>query len=285
MIKMFASDLDGTLLNALHETDGFIRRAIDELLRAGLHVVPATGRSSLPAGPHGFGGLGVEAVCANGSLVRDADGSVIKAFTVDSAVAEELLRAFPMICFDFATPEGLFSNGSREQHDAGFKKDSPLRRIIMRGMSGRTASSEPHVYDQPASRILAHDICKINCRVVDPGAERELKAFLAEHTDRVVNAPFDPVMFEITDVACNKGASIAWLAAYHGIAEDEVAVYGDGGNDIVMLDRFRHSYATKNGSDAAKAAANETIGHCALHAVPKHMLATVRAQRGRTVIA
>ena len=28
MIKMFASDLDGTLLNALHEADGTIRRAI-----------------------------------------------------------------------------------------------------------------------------------------------------------------------------------------------------------------------------------------------------------------
>lgn len=26
MIKMFASDLDGTLLNALHEADGTIRR-------------------------------------------------------------------------------------------------------------------------------------------------------------------------------------------------------------------------------------------------------------------
>ena len=30
MIKMFASDLDGTLLNALYEADGTIRRAIRE---------------------------------------------------------------------------------------------------------------------------------------------------------------------------------------------------------------------------------------------------------------
>ena len=35
MIKMFASDLDGTLLNALHEADGTIRRAIRELTEAG----------------------------------------------------------------------------------------------------------------------------------------------------------------------------------------------------------------------------------------------------------
>ena len=63
MIKMFASDLDGTLLNALHEADGTIRRAIRELTEAGLHVVPATGRSTLPIGEHGFTGLPLDACC------------------------------------------------------------------------------------------------------------------------------------------------------------------------------------------------------------------------------
>ena len=66
MIKMFASDLDGTLLNALHEADGTIRRAIRELTEAGLHVVPATGRSTLPIGEHGFTGLALDACCSNG---------------------------------------------------------------------------------------------------------------------------------------------------------------------------------------------------------------------------
>lgn len=97
---------------------------------------------------------------------------------------------------------------------------------------------------------MQHDVCKVNCRVPDSDMERELHAFLAEHADAVVNAPFNPAMFEITDRACNKGESVAWLANYLGFSEDEVAVYGDGGNDIVMLDRFEHAYATSNGSDA-----------------------------------
>ena len=64
-----------------------------------------------------------------------------------------------------------------------------------------------------------------------------------------------------------------------------VAVYGDGGNDIVMLDRFEHAYATSNGSDAAKRAAGNVIGNCAAHAVPRHMVATLRNDRNRTVIS
>lgn len=285
MIKMFASDLDGTLLNALHECDKTIRRAIREIGDMGLHVVPATGRSVLPYGDHGFTGLKIDSCCSNGSIIRGHNGEVLKTYSVDPEFTEELIKRFPNICFDCSTPDGMYSSGSYEMHQAGFKNDSLTKKIVMRGMRARGGLHEEQYFDQPLSEILSHDVCKINCRVTSEELERELKAFLADHADTVVNAPFDPVMFEITDIACNKGASVAWLGRYYGIEEDEIAVYGDGGNDIAMLSRFKHSYATANGSDAAKAAASETIGRCSLHAVPKHMLKTARSQRNRTVIA
>ena len=279
MIKLFASDLDGTLLNGLHETDRTIRGAIKTAIELGAHVVPATGRSVLPMGDHGFTGLKIDAVCANGSIVRGQNGELLKAFTVDPAFVEELLRAFPQICFDCCTPDGMFSSGSYEMHQEGFKRDGLFRRIVMRGMRARGGAHEEQFFDQSLSSILSHEVCKINCRVTSEELDRELKAFLADHADTVVNAPFDPVMFEITDKDCNKGESVAWLGRYYGIGEDEIAVYGDGGNDLVMLSRFRHSYATANGSDEAKAAASATIGRCELHAVPRHILKTLRGQQ------
>ena len=279
MIKLFASDLDGTLLNGLHETDRTIRSAIKTAIELGAHVVPATGRSVLPIGDHGFTGLKIDAVCANGSIVRGQNGELLKAFTVDPAFVEELLRAFPQICFDCCTPDGMFSSGSYEMHQAGFKRDGLLRRIVMRGMRARGGAHEEQFFDQSLSSILSHEVCKINCRVTSEELDRELKSFLADHADTVVNAPFDPVMFEITDKDCNKGESVAWLGRYYGIGEDEIAVYGDGGNDLVMLSRFRHSYATTNGSDEAKAAASATIGRCEFHAVPRHILKTLRSQQ------
>lgn len=279
MIKLFASDLDGTLLNALHEADRTIRGAIKKAGELGAHVVPATGRSVLPIGDRGFTGLKIDAVCANGSIVRGQNGEVLKTFSVDPAFVEELLCAFPQICFDCCTPDGMFSSGSYEMHQAGFKRDGLMRRIIMRGMRARGGAHEEQFFDQPLSSILSHEVCKINCRVTSEELDRELKAFLADHADTVVNAPFDPVMFEITDKDCNKGESVAWLGRYYGIEEDEIAVYGDGGNDLAMLSRFRHSYATANGSDAAKAAASATIGRCEFHAVPKHILKTLHNQQ------
>lgn len=279
MIKLFASDLDGTLLNGLHEADRTIRSAIKKAIDLGVHVVPATGRSVLPIGDHGFTGLKIDAVCANGSIVRGQNGEVLKTFGVDPAFVEELVRGFPQICFDCCTPDGMFSSGSYEMHQEGFKRDGLMRRIIMRGMRARGGAHEEQFFDQSLASILSHEVCKINCRVTTAELDRDLKAFLAEHTDTVVNAPFDPVMFEITDKDCNKGESVAWLGRYYGIDEDEIAVYGDGGNDIVMLSRFKHSYATANGSADAKAAASATIGRCEFHAVPKHIMRTLRSQQ------
>ena len=284
MIKLFASDLDGTLLNLFHTTDATILRAIREAIAAGAHVAAATGRTTVWYDNGGFERGTIEQVCANGSIIRGRDGEVIKSYLVDPAFIEELIPAFPGVCFDCVTADGILSSGTIEQRNAGFKTDSPWRRVLMRGMRAKASFTARQRFEVPLSEILSNDICKVNCRVPDPAQEHELHAFLADHTDTVVNAPFNPAMFEITDVACNKGASVAWLANYLGYTEDEVAVYGDAGNDIAMLERFEHSYATANGTPEAKAAANYEIGRAAFHAVPRHILRTLDAERGYTVI-
>ena len=44
MIKLFASDLDGTLLNELHESDEVIFNSIQQVLNKNLYFTIATGR-------------------------------------------------------------------------------------------------------------------------------------------------------------------------------------------------------------------------------------------------
>lgn len=284
MIKLFASDLDGTLLNLFHVADKTVVSAVREVVESGAMFAVATGRTVRTNDGYGFEGLDIAAIGSNGSVILGPDGSAIKHFSIDRAFLEELLTAFPQICFECVSPDLAYVTGTKEDRLAGFNKDSLFRRIVMRGMRGKMSALEADfLYEQPASVILEHDICKVNARVPDEGLERELHAFLDEHTDTVVDAPFNPVMFEITDKDVNKGAAVAWLAGYLGIAEDEVAVYGDGGNDIAMLERFEHAYATSNGSDAAKAAAGNVIGSCAFHAVPRHMVKTVRHQQAGPV--
>ncbi|MBE6468736.1 MAG: HAD family phosphatase [Coriobacteriaceae bacterium] len=282
MIKLFATDLDGTLLNLFHQADGTIRRALRTVTDAGAHVAIATGRTMRAPNEFGLTGAPLEAVCANGSIVLGRDGSVLRHSPVDPAFLEELTGSFPGVCFECVGLQGVFVTGSEEDRARGFKRDGVLRRVLMAGMRARaTKAAAGFRYRQSVAEVLAQDICKVNARVPDPALERELHAFLDERSEAVVNTPFDPVMFEITDARVSKGEAVAWLAGHLGFTEDEVAVYGDGGNDIAMLSRFEHAFATSNASDAAKRAAGTVIGHCAWHAVPRHMVATARRERAQ----
>ena len=244
MIKLFASDLDGTLFNALHQTDGAILRRLRRVLAAGRRVALATGRWSKTGAELGFGDLPLEVVCGNGAFVYGAGGELLRSVEIDPATVEELLRAFPTCCLVCVSTDGTFVRGSREDQLAGYLPPS--------GAMGRL--------------------------VLDPGLKAELAAFVDDHADTLVNASFDGDLFELTEASVDKGEALAWLAGHLGMTEDEVAVYGDGGNDIAMLERFDHAYATSNASDEAKRAAGNVIGSCAQHAVPRHMLATVRRE-------
>ena len=278
MIKLFASDLDGTLYNALHQTDRGILHRVRRVIRAGRHVALATGRWSSTGAELGFGNLPIEVVGGNGAFVYGANGELLRSVEIDPATVEELLRAFPTSCLVCVSPDGTFVRGSRESQLAGYLPSPGIMGRIVAWRFRRRGPGEDMLYDQTAADVLAHPICKINCRELDPGVKRELSTFVAERADTLVNASFDGDLFEITEAGVNKGEAVAWLGRHLGLSEDEIAVYGDGGNDIAMLERFDHAYATSNGGEAAKRAAGNVIGSNALGAVPRHMLATVRTE-------
>ena len=93
MIRLFASDLDGTLLNALHRTDPVVLRSIARVRKAGLHFSLATGRTLRSGRQMGFAG-NVCVVCANGAIVLDEGGVPIRTRSLDPAFVQELAAAF-----------------------------------------------------------------------------------------------------------------------------------------------------------------------------------------------
>lgn len=286
MIKLFACDLDGTLLNALHKTDNVIRRALREVTDSGARFAVATGRTMHGARDLDCPDIPMDTIGSNGAIIRTGAGELLKSFPIDPAALEDMLRTLPDVCFECVTCEGTYITGTPEDRAAGFRNDHPIRRIIMRGMRGKKGFPVDELYfSQTPEQILEHEVCKVNARVATESLRRELVGYLNSHQDKIVDAPFAPLMFEITAHDVNKGAAVAWLASYYGISEDEVAVYGDGGNDIRMLERFTHSYATRGASDEAKRAASTVIGRCVFYAVSRHMVSTVRAQRHRTQIS
>ena len=180
----------------------------------------------------------MHSVGMNGAMVYNADDELIYAKPLKKDLLEELLKAFPDIGFECVGYDHIFVTDSRERH-AVYGGRKGLMGLVMRPMRAKFLAGCR--FDQTMADILGRDILKVNCHVHDPARERDLKDFVAAHADRVVNAPFDPCMFELTDKDVNKGTAVAYLARYLGIEEGEVAVYG------ALQARLRHKQRQRRG--------------------------------------
>ena len=279
MIKLFACDLDGTLLNDDHEFDGIIFNAIDAVIKQGKYFSFATGRHmhTQQIKILKYEKRDVFMVCMNGALILDSSQNIIYDRKMDKKIVKDLLETFPEIDFDCIGKDHVFIRANRQDHLDQFSRSSIWNRAANKWKIEDFIKDS--IFDQSIDDILSHDIYKINCRLSDAKTIEKMNCYLDQHKDEIVNAPYDNGAFEITGKDVNKGNAVAWLCEYLHLQEDEVAVYGDGGNDIEMLERFKHSYGMSNGMESAKKAANEIIGCCKDYAVSKHILETLQKEK------
>jgi hypothetical protein len=118
-----------------------------------------------------------------------------------------------------------------------------------------------------STRILVPDIIryveetgqdaeKINIFVKDPAEREPIKKELSAIPGIVICSSLYNNL-EINAEGATKGNALLWLADYLGIAREETMAFGDGENDVPMLEAAGIGVAMANGVDAAKAAADE----------------------------
>jgi hydroxymethylpyrimidine pyrophosphatase-like HAD family hydrolase len=69
-----------------------------------------------------------------------------------------------------------------------------------------------------------------------------------------------PVYLDVTAMQANKGAALATLAEYLGVALEQTAALGDGGNDPAMFHRAGLSIAMGQAEEAVKRQADLVTG-------------------------
>ena len=155
MIKMFASDLDGTLLNALHEADGTIRRAIRELTEAGCMWFPRPDARRCRSASMALR-AGARRLLLQRSIVRESHGDVLKTWTIDPQITEELLKEFPDICFLISsTPNASLEGRFSKSPLPAFKREAPLQSRLRAWLA---SLSRVQYFDQSIGDILRHDV-------------------------------------------------------------------------------------------------------------------------------
>lgn len=245
MIKLIASDLDGTLLppSKIMPADAF--PLIEKMREKGVLFVPASGRQ-LPNLLKLFAPVAdkIAVIAENGGLVYYG-GEII--FT-DPTPAADIKRALDII----RGVNGLYPVVSCA--DCAYYEDDYPRFVQT---LKRSYSSEKLVdnLDEIAAKQTA-----LKISVWD-----DLPA--AEHGGRILPPLIDGLRtmisgydwLDVSVASANKGRALAALMTHLGVSKDECAAFGDHMNDYEMLCVSGHPYVTANAYPPLKAIIGEEI--------------------------
>ena len=253
MIRLIATDMDGTLLARDHVTiSPRNRSALRAVSDRGVRIVLASGR------PWCFVRGSVEALgCVDYAILCNGAGTraVAEDVWLDRNGLEEPVwrRLFGMLR-QTGTPFLTYSDGEAYLERAVL--DEMGRHFSLSPEFQRTAERVVTLVDTLEEALAGRRAEKIDSFFV-PGAVRaSLREELASIPGLYVASGLSDNL-EISSAAADKGRSLARLCARLGIAREEVMAFGDGGNDVEMLRWAGCSFAMENGMDCARGAAGQ----------------------------
>jgi len=243
VIKLIASDLDGTIVSPDGTISERTRRAFLDAREAGIQIVFVTGRPFRWLSPiiQAFGGLGT-VICSNGAVLYDLEqDEVIWSRTLSAALArkaaEIILQVDPEASFAAETTKGLhLSDGFAEPHhrlDDCAELDLTSDEIDQEGIVKFLARSRKLTMDDFYAAV-----------------QPELHQLVS-----ITHSAFDVSLLEMAHVDINKAKTLNEYCQRLGITPDEVMAFGDMPNDIQMLEFAQHGYAMASGHPTTLACA------------------------------
>lgn len=247
MLKLVATDLDGTLLHSDGTVTDRTRSALTAVEALGVTVVFVTGRPVrwmdmlwAHVGDHGL------AICSNGGIVYDVAAQAVRTARaipvhVGLEVAERLRSGIPGSVFAV-------------EKTTGFAKEPAFmpRREVPDQLE---VGSLEQVFDEHTVKLLArHE--EMHPEEFWAATER-LVGDLVQTTWSSVDA-----LVEISAPGVTKASTLGHLCDELGVAADEVVAFGDMPNDLAMLEWAGTSYAMANAHASVLALAD--------HVAPAH---------------
>ena len=244
MIKLIASDLDGTLLQGgTQQLSEEAFQIIEALRKKGIHFVAASGRQ-YPNLKKLFAPVShdISFICENGGLIM-YDGKLLAKYDIDRCTGLELARDI---------------------------LDTPHCEVLISGQFTSYLKPKTREYANFLRDVVKVNVCEvediediteefIKISVYDPrGVEHHSSSYFKQRwEDKLYVAYSGYEWLDFTALQVNKGNALKNLCGKLGISKDEVMVFGDNTNDKEMLEWAGHSYAMANGREEIKRYAND----------------------------
>ena len=261
MIKLIASDMDGTLLNHNHKIPKENVKLINFAKNQGIEFVVATGRAYYEALPAlNEENINCDVISFNGGIVYDKNGNIISITPMlpkDLYYTIEILKSFD-ISYQLYTKNTIYTKSIETDINAyidlirsnGYDPDvehlrAEAQQKLDVGYITEVENIELYLNEKenPPIKIIAisNDISKL---------ENAAK-LLSENTNISVTSS-GANNIEIMHKNATKGEALKEIAKIYGINLENTVAIGDNLNDQAMLDIVGYSVAMKNGNTILK---------------------------------
>ncbi|WP_414055500.1 Cof-type HAD-IIB family hydrolase [Macrococcus equi] len=269
MIKLIATDMDGTLLNSAHEVSDENIKAIQYAQSQGVTVAIATGRAFYEANtPIKPTGLKVPFICLNGAEVRDEEFNILHTSKLSNEKIKDITSILDKhnLYYQVYTSARIYTEDKEKDlqiyidiaekmgHTPNVEK---IRQSIQKRIDNgslKEVSSYQEVYDRDGEIVMKFLAFSSDLDKIDAA-----KAELAKFQHLAVSAS-SRGNIEITHNDAQKGIALEALCEQLQIGMDQVMAIGDNLNDISMIERAKYSFAMENGTDEVKAVAKYVAG-------------------------
>lgn len=265
MIKLIASDMDGTLLNASHEISEKNAEAIRYAQSLGITVIIATGRAFYEAStPVEHSGLKVPYICLNGAEVRDESFNIISTSNLNHELVQRITTELDNedVYYQIYTNRGIYTENpdrdleiyvdiaERAGQQADVEKIKHAIQDRIDNGSLKVVEDYSKIESVPGELIMKILAFDSDLEKIDRVSKR-----LSESNHLAISSS-SRGNIEITHSDAQKGIALESIAEKLGVDMDEVMAIGDNLNDVSMLSRVGYPVAMENATDEVKAVAN-----------------------------
>jgi len=248
MIKMVATDIDGTILPYGGEFRPAVLDCINELNKKGIKVVLVTGRMHSSAVPLAQKlGLNTPVISYQGGLIKEMNGKTLYQSNLPPQTAKEIIK--------WARENDVHINLYLDDK-LYVEQDN---KIIQYYIKGKFVDYKVCSFDdleiKDVNKLLAIDI---------DDAERVSGwvNILTEKYPHLYIVKSTPYFCEIGPSDAKKSLSVEFLRNYWGIKKEEVLTIGDQNNDIDLVECGGIGVAMGNGTEELKKCADYITDTC-----------------------
>ena len=254
-VRLFAIDVDGTLLDGTHRLRSEVQEAVNRLAGSGVKVVLATAR-----GPQAVVEIiqqfdfAPSLICFSGGWIGELDSISMRPANVrlDQRLPADIARSIVSLAINQGVEPNVFTPDSWRVRKMTDEIAEEIRIVNLQPL----VSDELLASDIEPSKIMLISRLDIADTAL-PSIERSIQSLSTVAVSTITYSKRN--YLEILPAGVNKAKAVAALSQFLRVDLSEVAAVGDGLNDLEMLSEAGFTIAMGNASGRLKAAADLVV--------------------------